>query len=330
MLDGGVNTTSNPSVALIIGAGSQTALTQLKLLVENEYQVFGNARNSDVSQSFFRQYSGIDFSDASDPIKCWSLLDKLKPSKIFHFAAVHAGRNQMDQVLLENSTQMKKVHFDITENILNWQRFNLQSSSHIALSSQMFSAQSQVCLISESSIPSPQNYYGETKVMAWNLLRNYRENYGVKTNGYILFNHGSIFTKEGFFVRDVANKIASLIFEGTPLKPIANKVLDISASYNICHAIMLIAQKDILGDFVLGSGKLVSISSIIGDVFENLKITQSKLPRFDIDLSWSLLSDITKINELIQWGSEITISHVITDLIKSIIADKSHRAGQIL
>lgn len=330
MLDGSGPTTSNPNVALIIGAGSQTALTLLKLLVENEYQVFGNARNPDVSKSYFRQYSRIDFSDVSDPNECWSLLDELKPSKIFHFAAVHAGRNQMNQVLLKNSSEMKKVHFDITKNILNWQRFNLQSSSHIALSSQMFSAQSKVYLISESSIPSPQNYYGETKLMAWNLLRNYRELYGVKTNGYILFNHGSIFTKDGFFVRDVANKIANLIIEGTPLEPIANRSLDISASCNICHAIMLIAQKDILGDFVLGSGKLVPISSIIGDVFENLKITQSKLPRFDIDLSRTLLSDITKINELIQWGSEITISNVITDLIQSIIAEKSYEAGKIL
>lgn len=321
---------SNSNVVLIIGAGSQTALTLLKLLVENDHQVYGNTRNSDVSNPYFKQYSAIDFSDASDPIKCWSLLDRLRPSKIFHFAAVHAGRNQMDQVLRKNSSEMKKVHVDITENILSWQRFNLQSSSHIALSSQMFLAQSPVTLINETSTPSPQNFYGETKLLAWNLLRNYRELYGVKTNGYILFNHGSIFTKEGFFVRDMANKLANLIMEGTLLKPIANRSLDISTSYNICNAIMLIMQREILGDFVLGSGKLVPISTIIGEVFENLKITQSKFPSFERDLNWNLLSDIAKVDRMIEWRSKDTISDVITDLINLIISKNSHRARKTL
>jgi len=319
MVVGSSHSPSNAEIALIIGAGSQTALTLLKLLAENGYQVYGNTRNSGVGESYLKSYVGIDFSDASDPIKCWSLLDHLNPSKIFHFAAVHAGRNQMNQVLLTSSSVMKKAHVDITENILSWQRFNPQSSSHIALSSQMFSAQLQVTLINESSKPSPQNFYGETKLLAWNLLRNYRENYGVRTNGYILFNHGSIFTKEGFFVRDIANKIAKLITEGTTLQPIADKLLDISTSYDICRAIMLIAQRNILGDFVLGSGRLVSISSIIDEVFENLKIAPSKLPNFQNDPSWSLLSDITKVNQEIGWGLENAISTVITDLIDSLV-----------
>ena len=330
MLIGSSHSPSTGEIALIIGAGSQTALTLLKLLTENGYQVYGNARNSGVSDSYLQSYAGIDFSDFSDPSKCWSLLDQLNPSKIFHFAAVHAGRNQMDQLLLKSSAEMKKAHVDIAENVLSWQRFNSQSSSHIALSSQMFSAHSQVTLINESSKPSPQNFYGETKLLAWNLLRDYRENFGVRTNGYVLFNHGSIFTKQGFFVRDVAIKIAKLITEGTPLDPMADKRLDISTSYDICRALMLIAQRDILGDFVLGSGSLVAISSIVSEVFENLKINSSKLPNFQNNQSWCLLSDITKVTGTIEWNPENSISKVITELIELLISLDSCKTSETL
>jgi GDPmannose 4,6-dehydratase len=330
MLVGSNHSPYNGEIALIIGAGGQTALTLLKLLAENGYQVYGNARNSGVSDSHLQSYAGIDFSDFSDPSKCWSLLDQLNPSKIFHFAAVHAGRNQMDQVLLKSSAEMKKAHVDIAENVLSWQRFNLQSSSHIALSSQIFSAHSQVTLINEYSKPSPQNFYGETKLMAWNLLRDYRENFGVRTNGYILFNHGSIFTKEGFFVRDVAIKIAKLISQGTPLDPITDKLLDISTSYDICRALMLITQRDILGDFVLGSGSLLAISSIVGEVFENLKIDPSKLPNFQNNQSWSLLSDVRKVTGTIEWKPENSISKVITELIQLLISQDSCRTSKTL
>lgn len=75
MLVEGSHTPSYSNTVLIIGAGSQPALTLLKLLVENDYQVYGNARNSDVNKSYFNQYAAIGFSDFSDPIKCWSLLD---------------------------------------------------------------------------------------------------------------------------------------------------------------------------------------------------------------------------------------------------------------
>jgi GDP-D-mannose dehydratase len=330
LLVGSSHSSSAAEVALIIGATSQTALTLMKILLENGYAVYGNARASGVSRPCLQSYAGIDFSDLSDQVKCWSLLDQLHPTKIFHLAAVHAGRNQMEQILLESRSEMKKTHIDITKNILSWQRFNRQSSSHIALSSQMFSPNSQVTLISESSKPSPQNFYGETKLLAWNFLKNYREDFGVRTNGYVLFNHGSIFTKEGFFVRDIANKIAKLITEGSPLQPLADKRLDISTSYDICRALMLIANRDILGDFVLGSGSLVTISSIVSDVFKNLKIDQSKLPNFQNDQSWSLLSDITKVTGTIKWEPENSISNVITELIKLLCSPNSYQVSEIL
>lgn len=152
----------------------------------------------------------------------------------------------------------------------------------------------------------------------------------MKTNGYTILNHVSIFTKEGFFVREMANKLANLITKGTPLEPIANRSLDIRTFYNISNEIILIEQRKILGDFVLGSDKLFPISTITDKIFEKLKITQSKCPSFESDLSSSLLSEITKVNKIIAWRCEDTISPVITDLIKSKIAKDSHRADKIL
>jgi GDP-D-mannose dehydratase len=93
---------------------------------------------------------------------------------------------------------------------------------------------------------------------------------------------------------------------------------------------MLITQRDILGDFVLGSGSLVAISSIVGEVFENLKIDPSKLPNFQNNQSWSLLSDIRKVTGTIEWKPENSISKVITELIQLLISQDSCRTSKTL
>ena len=93
---------------------------------------------------------------------------------------------------------------------------------------------------------------------------------------------------------------------------------------------MLIAQRDILGDFVLGNGSLVAISSIVGEVFKNLKIDPSKLPNFQNNQSWSLLSDITKVTRTIEWEPENSISKVITELVELLITLDSCKTSETL
>jgi nucleoside-diphosphate-sugar epimerase len=306
---------------LLIGAMGQLSLTLAEQLQNLDCDVTGIVQGGRSIQKLepFGLFKSVESNDLTNPRECWNLLDRINPHSIFHFAGVHGGRNSMINSIRERGSDMLRTHVTITKNILEWQRFNNFTSSHFALSSQMYSVGLDGDkLIDEKSKETPINFYGETKLLARRLIQRYRRKYDVSANGYILFNNASTYTKPGFLISDLATKISFLIKNPTSAKSVyvENSRIDISVAKDFCDAILICERSKIIGDFVLGSNRWIHVNEIINSVFLNLRLSDKIRPQL-IDVKENLLiSNTSKIRDLTGWRPHGMIHNIICDIIK--------------
>lgn len=303
---------------LIIGAFGQTSLSLVnRLNSRSNFEIYGVIKNSISlmrSNPRMRGYKEVYTIDMSDSDQAFSLLNNLNPNSIFHFAGVHGGRNDLGGIENTHSQEMHSCHVDITRNILEWQSNNLESTSHFALSAKMFSPIDKFTLISEHSKIAPQSLYGKTKADAWHLIVQARETHGIKSNGYIFFNHASTYTKPGFFARDIADKLLRVSVNQSVSIEIEDSLIDISCADDVCKAIEMCHDLDIVGDFVLGSGKLERISSILKKTLNQIELDVENSILFSKRDENNLVSDIQKIGMFTNWTPSCHISNVISKI----------------
>ena len=308
---------------VITGCDGQDGQYLAELLRSLGYSVVGiTNRNRDYNFSRQNQITKqtVDYSVSSE---CWKSLDSIQPNHIFHFAGVHAGSHAMSGKIYSSSVDMNKTHVESSKNILEWQRFN-QSFSHFSLSSKMFTPVEKHTEITEESIPLPSNFYGETKAACWGLIRNYRDQYQVSANGYILFPHYSKYSKPGFFAYDWADRIYNLINNHAckEMESIEDVFLDVSHAADICSAVVKCAKLKIVGDFVLGSGKLIKVSTIMDQLLDKLDLS-FKLP---IDQKFvdspKLISNYTKIREVTGWEPMLAPYFAIYEILMKRFQEK--------
>ena len=257
--------------------------------------------------------------DLSNPDQANSFLSKLKPDVIFHLAAIHASSARMKHAENLQADAMMACHVGITQNLLEWQTHNLESKSVIALSSQMFQNNSKApTLIDETSIPDSANIYGKTKAKAWEMVKHYRAEFGVKSSGAVLFNHASIYSKPEFLFPELARKIAvargNHSFRISIRNPSA--YIDITNAEEICDALYSISKENNLQDFVLGSGKSITISEIVGVYSKNCH-QPIEIESTDENTPYPcLVSSISKAKEILKWSPKQSPSDLLAVMVE--------------
>lgn len=250
-------------------------------------------------------------------------LTEIKPDVILHMAAVHGSSQKMPLIEKSQSIAMHDCHVAITKNLLDWIKCFQNTRLVVALSSQMYSGKNGCLLVDEDSEPNPQNLYGETKLQAFNLLRNYREKFGVWASGAILFNHTSIRSKPDFLFPQLAAQFKE-VFEGrrSNLEVRNGKaMIDITSAVEICNGIQSLATLGEPSDFVFGHGKMQSIEDIVEETLKKFNLgNQIGIRSLEDSLpSFTLMSNPGKAKEKLHWvarkeGQEILANMIQGDL----------------
>ena len=205
-------------------------------------------------------------------------LDFAKPKSIFHLAASHANSIEMKKHGEKAKTEMFSVHVEATRIILDWQSQNLKLKTKlvVALSSQMFTANTNLTWIDESTSLSPSTQYGQTKALAYELIREYRSKYDVYATGAILFNHSSRFSKPDFVLIEIARQIIDVL-SGKSNQIVLrdfNSEMDISDAESICKALVRMLSLEKPEDFVLASGSPTNLRKLTLDCLKWYKVTR--------------------------------------------------------
>ncbi len=264
--------------ALISGITGQDGAYLAKLLLNNNYKVIGLVRESSTN------FEGLDYlnikkeveivkCDLIDSNQTAKILETYKPDEIYNLAA----QSSVSQSYNDPIGTFKFNTISVFNIIESMKSINPAIKLYQASSSEMFGRVGQLP-ITENSLIHPVSPYAISKVSAHYTCVNYREIYNLYISCGILFNHESYLRKNDFFIKKVIRESLEISFNNKKDLQVGN--IDIKRDFGYApkyvEAMYLMLQQEKPSDYLICSGKSVSLREIIYYVFDKLKIDKSR------------------------------------------------------
>lgn len=310
-------------VAVITGISGQDGAYLTKFLVNKDYLVIGITRNnhSDILQKIaylnVTKNVVIEECDLLDLSSIISLINKYNPDEIYNLAA-------QSSVGLSFKQPIGTVNFNIISviNLLEAIRIvKPDTRFYQASSSEMYGKVKDLPVRIDAPM-HPLSPYAISKASAHWTVVNYRESYNIFACNGVLFNHESFLRSNGFFVKKVLTE--SIQNRNNPdwILKVGNIDIkrDFGYSPKYVEAMWLMLQTEKPDDFIICSGKSITLRSIIEYVFDKLGITSDKII---IDNDFMRPTDIediygdnTPAKIELGWSYEFNFYQVLDILIK--------------
>lgn len=227
--------------ALVTGAPGQDFSYMSELLLEKGYNVVGTCKYSSTDQN--KRFEGLEHIlehenftletlDITDNTGCFNIIDRYKPDELYNLAAAsHVGESFKNPIsvfnintigvinLLEGIRQLspetKMFHSSTSEMFGSNYTQDFESPDLCVIKADadynaVGNEEKMVKFQDERTPLEPNSPYAAAKVAAHNMMRIYRESYGLFTCCGITFNHGSPRRGEQFVTRKITKYVASL------------------------------------------------------------------------------------------------------------------------
>lgn len=267
-------------IAFITGITGQDGSYLAELLLEKGYTVYGmirrcslfnTSRIDHISNKLKLRYG--DVTDLSNITLILTEIKNMNPSviEIYHLAA-------QSHVMVSFEMPIYTSNCDAigTLNMLEGIRMTqLQGITKFynATTSELFGQVQQVPQ-TEATPFYPRSPYGVAKLYSYWITKNYREAYNLYTVNGILFNHTSPRRGENFVERKISLGVVKCINSGNILY-LGNldAKRDLGYAKEYVYGMWLMLQQDIPDDYVLATGKMISIREIVEMAFNFVDIT---------------------------------------------------------
>ena len=261
--------------ALINGISGQDGSYLAKLLLGKGYQVFGTARDAQVSPFFNLVKLGIkqDVSLVSMALNDFrsvlQTLSKIKPDEIYNLA----GQSSVGLSFEQPVETLESLAIG-TLNLLEALRF-------LELPAKLYSAGSSECFgdtggqeADETTAFYPRSPYAVAKATAHWEVSNYREAYNLFACTGILFNHESPLRPERFVTRKIISA-ACRIAGGSPEKLQLGNISiarDWGWAPEYVEAMWRMLQQDKPQDYVIATGETNTLQDFVVEAFSQLQL----------------------------------------------------------
>ena len=164
----------------------------------------------------------------------------------------------------------------------------------------------------EESKLMPASPYACAKTFAHNLVRNYRESYGLHASSGILFNHESPLRGETFVTRKITLGAARIKLGLQDKLFLGN--LDAKRDWGFAgdyvEAMWLMLQQDNPDDYVISTGETHTVQEFLENVFEHAGLSIEKHVEIDSRLFRPqevpyLLGNSDKAKKILKWEPKI-------------------------
>ena len=328
--------------ALIFGVTGQDGSYLSEFLLKKNYVVHGVKRKSSsfntdrINHIYDNKKFKLHYGDIIDSLSVSNLINKIKPNEIYNLAA--QSHVQVSFELPHYTSQVNAIGvLNILESIKN---SNPKIKFYQASTSEMY-GNSFLKTQNEKTEFKPRSVYGISKLFAHQLVTNYREAYNLFLSNGILFNHESPRRGETF----VTKKIVDFFKNYNKDK---NKILELGNIYakrdwghakDYVEGIWKILQHNKPDDFVISTGKMLSVKNFVNRVAKNfdlniywkgrglkekaflknnnkviIKINKKYYRPTEVD---ALCGDFKKANQILKWKPKISIEELIEDMINN-------------
>lgn len=309
--------------AIISGISGQDGAYLAKLLVTNNYKVYGLVRSNQGDGLWRLKFLGIDDKvellecDLTDMSQILRLMQAIEPDEVYHLAAQSSVSSSFSQPIAT-------VNYNVlsTLNLLETIRLSKQKLKfYQASSSEMFGEVNQLP-INENNVINPQSPYAISKATGFWMARNYRKAYKLYTTSGILFNHESALRQNSFVIKKIIRTAIDIQEGKADNLSLGN--IDVRRDFGYApayvEAMWLMMQQEEPDDFIICSGFSSSIREIVERVFYVLDIPLSSL---STEQSLYRPAEISenygnpeKAKKILNWSYNWSMHELIDQLIK--------------
>jgi len=303
----------NKKTAIITGVTGQDGAYLAKLLLGKGYRVIGLKRRTSlictdrVDSILKNEDFTLEYFDLNDVGRIWQLLLKYKPDEFYNLGAQSHVR----------------VSFDIPEHTVDGIAMGtlriLNAIKEVVPECKFYQASSSEMFGDNPALPQseetrfmPASPYACAKLFAHNLVRNYRESYGLHASSGILFNHESPMRGETFVTRKITMAAARIKFGVQKKLYLGN--LDAKRDWGFAgdyvEAMWLMLQQEKPDDYVIATGKTHTVREFLEVVFDIAGLDVDKYVEIDPRLFRPhevplLLGDPSKAKRVLKWEPEV-------------------------
>lgn len=309
--------------AFITGVSGQDGAYLSKLLLSKGYSIIGITRSYHQDNLEKLKILNIDKEvtmeecDLLDLSSVITLINKYKPDEIYNLAA-------QSSVGLSFKQPIGTINFNIVS-VLNL----LEAIRIIKPDVRLYQASSSEMYGKVANLPvtintpmHPLSPYAISKASAHWIVVNYRESYNLYACNGVLFNHESFLRSNGFFVKKVLHETVRNRNNADWLLKVGSIDIkrDFGYSPSYVEAMWLMLQAEKADDFIICSGKSITLRSIIEYVFKKLGVPMDKLVIDNDFIRPTDIEDIygdnTPAKSILGWQYELDFYQVLDILIE--------------
>ena len=313
--------------ALITGINGQDGSYLTELLLSKGYEVHGILKRNSVAENQTARLDDVYhiikdnlyYADMTDMASLIRVLQEVQPDEIYHLAAQSHLRISFDQPIYTAQTVAIG-----TMNLLEAVRLICpKARMYQASSSEMFGNNiDEDGYQRETTCMNPVSPYGCAKVFGYNLVRNYRNSYGLFASNGILFNHESPRRGTNFVTNKVVKEAVKIKLGKTDKLMLGNldAARDWGHAKDYVYCMWLILQHDKPDDFICSTGVSHTVKDLVEYVFGKLDLDWKQHVGQDekyfrpeeLDV---LKGDCSKAKETLGWKHEYTFETMLDEMI---------------
>lgn len=329
-------------VALITGVTGQDGSYLAEFLIKNSYKVHGIIRNTNKNNAsninhlinrtdkpdghlFLHECNLDDFSRFAKIVK------NIRPDEIYHLAGQSNVATSLQDPLLTCEISGNNV-LKILEQV---RQFDISPKFFHASSSEVF-GRPFVMPQDESTQHFPINPYGCAKSFATNIVRIYRERYGLFAVNGILYNHESPRRGKDFVTRKITRAAAAIklgLQKELLVGDISSK-RDWGYAPDYVQGMWLSLQALEPDDYVFATGELHSVQDVIDIAFSTLGLSSENYVKVDPNLvrisdPSRLVGNSIKALHILGWKPKVPFKQIIEEMTLSDLDILTNTRGRV-
>ena len=311
--------------ALITGITGQDGSYLAEFLLEKGYKVHGIVRRVALEDPEHRMWRIRHLLDdlelhsgslESYP-SLFTTIQKIKPDECYHLAAQSFVSYSFEDAFSTFNTNINGTHYMLA-GILEMAP---KCRFYFAGSSEMFGKVRQVPQ-NEATPFYPRSPYGITKVVGFELTRNYRDAYNIHASTGILFNHESPRRGYEFVTRKITQAVAKIKLGQAEEVRLGNLEArrDWGHAREYVKAMWLMLQQETPDDYVIATGETHSVEEFADMAFshagldwrDHVKVDSQFYRPSEVEL---LVGDASRAKKVLGWEYEVTFDDLVREMV---------------